>query len=135
MESVGALRRWRLITGLLRVRPAGRMEFPTSGAPPTRAAGDAPARGEQSNTARYNQTESAASSRPGRRSLTGGLIGRIEVPRLGVSVIVIEGINGKTLRRAVGHIPGTALPGQPGNVGISGHRGAGFRPLRKHSAE
>ena len=59
-----------------------------------------------------------------------GLIGRIEIPRLGVSVIVIEGTSRTTLRRAVGHIPGTALPGQPGNVGISGHRDTFFRPLR-----
>jgi sortase A len=60
----------------------------------------------------------------------GGLIGRIEIPRLGLSVIVMEGIGAKTLRRAVGHIPGTALPGQPGNMGISGHRDTFFRPLR-----
>jgi sortase A len=59
-----------------------------------------------------------------------GLIGRIDIPRLGVSVIVIEGTGGKTLRRAVGHIPGTALPGEPGNIGISGHRDTFFRPLR-----
>jgi sortase A len=61
---------------------------------------------------------------------SGGLIGRIEIPRLGVSVIVIEGTGRTTLRRAAGHIPGTALPGQPGNVGISGHRDTFFRPLR-----
>jgi len=61
---------------------------------------------------------------------THGLIGRLEIPRLGLSAIVIEGTNGRTLRRAVGHIPGTALPGQPGNVGISGHRDTFFRPLR-----
>jgi sortase A len=60
----------------------------------------------------------------------GGLIGRMEIPRLGLSAIVMEGIGAKTLRRAVGHIPGTALPGQPGNVGISGHRDTFFRPLR-----
>src|SRR5690242_1965432 len=60
----------------------------------------------------------------------GGLIGRIEIPRLGLSVVVVEGIGKTTLRRAVGHIPGTALPGQPGNVGISGHRDTFFRPLR-----
>ena len=60
----------------------------------------------------------------------GGLVGRIEIQRLGVSVVVIEGTNARTLRRAVGHIPGTALPGQPGNVGISGHRDTFFRPLR-----
>ena len=59
-----------------------------------------------------------------------GLIGRMEVQRLGVSVVVMEGTSNKTLRRAVGHIAGTALPGQPGNVGIAGHRDTFFRPLR-----
>jgi len=59
-----------------------------------------------------------------------GLIGRIEIARLGLSVIIIEGDDGKTLRRAAGHVPGTALPGQPGNVGITGHRDTFFRPLR-----
>ncbi len=61
---------------------------------------------------------------------TDGLIGRIEIPRLGLSVMVVEGIDNTTLRRAVGHIPGTALPGQPGNVGLSGHRDTFFRPLK-----
>ena len=61
---------------------------------------------------------------------TGGLIGRVDVPRLGISAIVMEGTSTKILRRAVGHIFGTALPGQPGNVGISGHRDTFFRPLR-----
>src|SRR5579871_2851081 len=59
-----------------------------------------------------------------------GLIGRIEISRLGLSVIMMEGVSATTLRRAVGHIPGTALPGQPGNVGLSGHRDTFFRPLR-----
>src|SRR5450759_2474794 len=44
------------------------------------------------------------------QALAGGLIGRMEIPRLGLSAIVMEGISAKTLRRAVGHIPGTALP-------------------------
>jgi len=63
-------------------------------------------------------------------SAMSGLIGRIEITRLGLSVIVIEGDDGKTLRRAAGHVPGTALPGQPGNVGITAHRDTFFRPLR-----
>jgi len=72
-----------------------------------------------------------ANSSPGPPAIAAsGLIGRIEIPRLGLSAIVIEGISSTTLRRAVGHIPGTALPGQPGNVGISGHRDTFFRPLR-----
>jgi len=63
-------------------------------------------------------------------STESGLIGRIEIARLGLSVMVVEGDDGKTLRRAAGHIPGTALPGQSGNVGITAHRDTFFRPLR-----
>jgi sortase A len=59
-----------------------------------------------------------------------GLIGRIEIPRIGVSVVVVEGTDKPTLRRAAGHIEGTALPGQLGNVGIAAHRDTFFRPLR-----
>jgi sortase A len=62
--------------------------------------------------------------------VTDDLIGRIEIPRLGVTAIVIEGTSTSVLRRAVGHIPGTGLPGQRGNIGISGHRDTFFRPLR-----
>ncbi|MEI9813149.1 MAG: class D sortase [Acidobacteriota bacterium] len=57
-------------------------------------------------------------------------MGRIAIARLNVSVIVMEGTDHLTLRRAAGHIAGTALPGEPGNVGISAHRDTFFRPLR-----
>jgi len=60
----------------------------------------------------------------------GGLLGRLEIPRLGLSVMVVEGVNSGELKRAVGHIPGTALPGDGSNVGIAGHRDTFFRPLR-----
>lgn len=76
------------------------------------------------------QETSDAGSRVWPPAVTGSLIGRIEIPRLGLSVIVVEGVDRLILRRSVGHIPGTALPGQPGNVGISGHRDTFFRPLR-----
>jgi sortase A len=59
-----------------------------------------------------------------------GVIGLLDIPRLGLSVMVVEGSGGATLRRAAGHIRGTALPGEPGNVGISAHRDTFFRPLR-----
>lgn len=61
---------------------------------------------------------------------TNQLLGRMEIPRLGVSVIIAEGTDEATLRRAGGHIAGTAFPGQQGNVGIAGHRDTLFRPLR-----
>jgi len=60
----------------------------------------------------------------------GGLLGRIEIPRLGISVMVVEGSDAAVLSQAAGHITGTALPGQPGNIGISAHRDTFFRPLR-----
>jgi sortase A len=63
-------------------------------------------------------------------AVAGSLIGRIEIPRLLLSVIVVEGVDRTSLRRAVGHIPGTALPGNPGNVGLAGHRDTFFRPLK-----
>jgi sortase A len=59
-----------------------------------------------------------------------GLIGRLEIPRLGIAAVVVEGIDKTTLRRAAGHIPGTALPGQAGNIGVAGHRDTFFRGLK-----
>jgi sortase A len=61
---------------------------------------------------------------------TGSLIGKILIPRLGITAVVDEGVDSKTLALSVGHIPTTAMPGQPGNVGIAGHRDTFFRPLR-----
>ena len=58
------------------------------------------------------------------------MIGRIEIPRLALSVVVVEGVDRISLRRAVGHIPGTALPGEDGNVGLAGHRDTFFRQLK-----
>jgi sortase A len=58
------------------------------------------------------------------------VIGRLEIPRLNLSVMVREGADEGTLRRAVGHIPGTALPGKLGNMGLAGHRDTFFRELR-----
>jgi len=58
-------------------------------------------------------------------------IGRIVIPRLHVSVMVLEGTAPQILRAAAGHIHGTALPGTTGNVGIAAHRDTFFRPLRE----
>ena len=59
-----------------------------------------------------------------------GLIGRLEIPRLNISVIVMEGDDDATLARAVGHLPDTVLPWEQGNAAIAGHRDTFFRPLR-----
>jgi LPXTG-site transpeptidase (sortase) family protein len=58
-----------------------------------------------------------------------GLLGAIEIPRLGISSVVEEGVDDGTLAQAVGHIPGTRLPGQDGNTGLAAHRDTYFRRL------
>jgi len=59
------------------------------------------------------------------------VLGILEIPRLGIETPVLEGIDDGTLRRAVGHIPGTSLPADGiGNIGIAGHRDTLFRPLK-----
>jgi len=62
--------------------------------------------------------------------LPGSTVGRIEIPRLGVSTVIRAGVDARTLKLAVGHIPGTALPGESGNIGLAGHRDTFFRRLR-----
>jgi sortase A len=79
------------------------------------------------------QKGSAGSRAPGLKN--GELLGRLSIPRLGVSSVVREGDDEATLSLAVGHIPGTALPsegtaGQGGNVGLAAHRDTIFRALR-----
>ena len=53
----------------------------------------------------------------------------IAVPTLGLEVVVFEGVDGPTLEKGPGHMPGTPLPGQPGNSVISGHRTTYGRPF------
>jgi sortase A len=65
-----------------------------------------------------------------RQLAPGALVGRLEVPRLNISVIAREGADASTLRRAVGHVPATAFPGDRGNAAFAGHRDTFFRNLR-----
>jgi LPXTG-site transpeptidase (sortase) family protein len=58
-------------------------------------------------------------------------IGRVEIRRLGVAAIVREGADEATLERAVGLVPGTAHPGEGGNVVLAAHRDTFFRPLQR----
>lgn len=62
--------------------------------------------------------------------LPGGLVGMLDVPRLKLSTVVIEGDDTKTLKRAVGHLPDTPMPWARGNSAIAGHRDGLFRPLK-----
>jgi sortase A len=60
----------------------------------------------------------------------GSWVAKLEAPSAGLSATILEGSDDRTLRKAAGHIEGTALPGDDGNVGIAGHRDTTFRKVR-----
>lgn len=67
-----------------------------------------------------------------RRVRPGGALGRIELPSLRRSRVIVEGTDPYSLRRGPGHYPGTPLPGSGTTVGVAGHRttyGAPFRTI------
>ena len=77
------------------------------------------------------QSETAANTNVLKSTIRGGdVLGRIDVPRLGLSVAILQGTSLRTLRLGAGHIEGTPLPGEPGNSGIAGHRDTFFRSLK-----
>jgi len=60
----------------------------------------------------------------------GDVLGRMDIPRLGMSVAVLQGTSSRVLRLGIGHIAGTPFPGEAGNIGIAGHRDTFFRGLK-----
>ena len=73
--------------------------------------------------------EPAALSAPASLA-TGEPIGTLEIPRLGLSSVVVEGEDDSVLEAAIGHLPDTPLPWHAGNSALAAHRDAIFRPLK-----
>jgi sortase A len=64
----------------------------------------------------------------------GDAVAKLEIPRMGVSEIVVSGVGVDDLKKGPGHYPETPLPGEPGNAAIAGHRttyGAPFFDIDK----
>ena len=57
-------------------------------------------------------------------------LGSIQIPKIGIDRPLWEGVTLNTLNRGPGHWPGTAMPGQVGNVVIGGHRVSHDKPFR-----
>jgi len=57
-------------------------------------------------------------------------LGILHVPKVHLDVPILNGVDDLSLNRGVGYIPGTSRPGEPGNVGIAGHRDGFFRVLK-----
>jgi sortase A len=60
----------------------------------------------------------------------GAVLGRLEIPRLRASVMILQGTEEDQLKLGIGHIEDTAHPGQVGNVALVAHRDTFFRPLK-----
>lgn len=54
----------------------------------------------------------------------------LEIPRIHLTAPLLDGTDSLTLNHAVGRIEGTAKPGEPGKIGIAGHRDSFFRGLK-----
>ena len=61
---------------------------------------------------------------------TGEPVGSLQIVRVGLSGVVVEGDTDAVLDRAIGHLPDTPLPWHFGNTALAAHRDALFRPLR-----
>jgi len=83
--------------------------------------------------ARAVQEETIVVRKPGTvpepAAAPGTVLGQFDRPRLGLSYVLIEGTDARTLNRSVGHVEGTGLPGSAGNISIAGHRDRHFRKL------
>lgn len=61
----------------------------------------------------------------------GEIIGRLDIPRINLSAVVVDGDDDGVLDFAVGYLPDTPLPWRPGNSALAAHRDRLFRRLER----
>jgi len=59
----------------------------------------------------------------------GQALGVIEIPKIDLKKVIVQGANPEELALGPGHIPSTVMPGQPGTFAVSGHRTTHGRPF------
>jgi sortase A len=65
-----------------------------------------------------------------RTSKTGAAVGRIRIPRIGASYVIVNGTDAASLRKGPGLYEDNPFPGAPGTVAIAGHRTTYLAPFR-----
>lgn len=80
--------------------------------------------GENEKAPSSENNDSEASNSPGDRPNKQDIdaIALMIIPKIDLNVAVAEGTDMETLKYAVGHFEGTALPGEKGNFSVAGHR-------------
>lgn len=90
---------------------------------------------EEDDIAGYTGNAGADSGRTGSGSTSGSelsnqkVLGIIQIPKIKVKDPIVEGVKKSNLKAGIGHIPGTPLPGQPGNCALAGHRNYAWKKL------
>ena len=59
------------------------------------------------------------------------VMGRLDIPAIGLTVPIMSDYQTASLLKGIGYIPGTAMPGGLGTLGLAGHRDTYFRPLSR----
>ena len=77
------------------------------------------------------QRVAALAARLDRRAGAGDALGRIHIPKLGITFVFVAGAGSTSLKKGPGHYDSTVLPGQRGTVGLAGHRTTYQAPFRK----
>lgn len=74
------------------------------------------------------QEEEVIESLPTATQTPNGLevIGIVSIPKIDIDLMFVEGVTKQALKFAVGHMPGTGMPGEVGNCAIAGHRSYTF---------
>ena len=67
-----------------------------------------------------------ATAKPANTAMKQTVIGIIQISKIKVKAPIVEGVKASNLKAGVGHIPGTAALGQPGNSALAGHRSYTF---------
>jgi sortase A len=87
--------------------------------------------GRESSFAAHAAAIEQLATRASRRAVAGEAIGRIELPALGGSYVMVEGVDDGPLRKGPGHFPDSAFPGEGDTVAIAGHRTTYLAPFRR----
>jgi LPXTG-site transpeptidase (sortase) family protein len=86
--------------------------------------------GQQQMETQWWKQQAASSTPPGESNLAGEtVLTRLLIPKISLDAIVAEGTSREQLLKGPGHLEKTALPGEPGNAVIAGHRDTFFRHI------
>jgi sortase A len=78
------------------------------------------------------QVEIAAEARAYRRTLhTGDPVGRLQIGRIGLRMVVVQGTDHETLKKGPGHYEPSAVPGEGHLIYIAGHRTTYLAPFAR----